>query len=653
MIGFSSDARYNHVQLGSPTIQVSVDRPFIAPFGFRSLGLAETLNNGQLSNAQIFYKVLLPIPSGNNGELKNLSSIIRRSVVGSKNFEATWGLTVTWMDVVSLDDARSCPTGNVPCPSPIIDERRQQNMQTLLLRFNAKRLLNEMLTSTFQATILTDGTSSFSIFNYEKMSIQIPSSEDNQAGFNGGNGFGWTKILQRSELQRANTLQMGEFPGRIIYKISGEQMIRGGCLPRNSYSGKLEMFPILAGMYGGEMLQVSGKCLQPQDAIICKFGSGPTSPTSPGYYVNSMQARCAVPRLIERGLVMLSLSVDGGNSYTASSYINIIHPSRMNPDVQLKSGWNETSPDYLTLNWDGIDRMSNSTSANVNVYLVGYRETDDQNVTGKEDGQTKCFVTNGQQNYTTLKDQYEVIWRNLKTLGSNIPLSTRTLRFRVRDFDCIAGMDCTNFEIGIVEVRLVNETDANMYRSFNSRVMPLGWFMNSVMFQKYGRDWPHSKCVNWYNVDKQDMTWMDNLLSCPCRLEQAIVDIGRFQPDVGCNMFDPIPDMCHYHIGAVHCVRAVQPTPKGSGNQCCYGSDGLLKYAADSFQGSTPDRSHDWGSYPYNGRDLVPSLSHWKHDVITFYYCCLWTGYKDCDYYMDMRATKDCTGYRVPRAGDN
>lgn len=113
MIGFSSDARYNHVQLGSPTIQVSVDRPFIAPFGFRGLGLAETVK-GQSSNAHIFYKIL--IPSAGNNDLKNLSSIIRSSVVGSGIFDATWGLTVTWIDVVSQDDVRSCSTGNVPCP---------------------------------------------------------------------------------------------------------------------------------------------------------------------------------------------------------------------------------------------------------------------------------------------------------------------------------------------------------------------------------------------------------------------------------------------------------------------------------------------------------------------------------------------------------
>jgi hypothetical protein len=50
-----------------------------------------------------------------------------------------------------------------------------------------------------------------------------------------------------------------------------------------------------------------------------------------------------------------------------------------------------------------------------------------------------------------------------------------------------------------------------------------------------------------------------------------------------------------------------------------------LKFAADSFQGSTPDRSHTWGAAPYGSNGLVPSMSHWIKDVVTFYYCCLWT----------------------------
>jgi hypothetical protein len=90
----------------------------------------------------------------------------------------------------------------------------------------------------------------------------------------------------------------------------------------------------------------------------------------------------------------------------------------------------------------------------------------------------------------------------------------------------------------------------------------------------------------------------------------------------------------------------------GSGNQCCYEQDGNLRYAADTYAGSTPDRSHDWGATPYGKPGYVPSLSHWIRDVVTFYYCCIWLDYTaDCDYYMTRRATKDCKAYMPPHAG--
>lgn len=89
-----------------------------------------------------------------------------------------------------------------------------------------------------------------------------------------------------------------------------------------------------------------------------------------------------------------------------------------------------------------------------------------------------------------------------------------------------------------------------------------------------------------------------------------------------------------------------------SGNQCCYGADGLLRYSEDTFQGSTPDRFHDWGADPYGSPGSVPSLSHGLADVMTFFYCCMWVDYKDCDFYMDVRPTTDCKYYKPPKQGN-
>ncbi|XP_013768805.1 sushi domain-containing protein 2 [Pundamilia nyererei] len=108
--------------------------------------------------------------------------------------------------------------------------------------------------------------------------------------------------------------------------------------------------------------------------------------------------------------------------------------------------------------------------------------------------------------------------------------------------------------------------------------------------------------------------------------------------------------VCTYHPGCVHCVRAIHASPiHGSGQQCCYDSTGALVLTGDSVGGSTPDRAHDWGSPPYIKPPRVPGYSHWLYDVMSFYYCCLWSDH--CHIYLKRRPSSGCQNYRPPRAG--
>lgn len=91
-------------------------------------------------------------------------------------------------------------------------------------------------------------------------------------------------------------------------------------------------------------------------------------------------------------------------------------------------------------------------------------------------------------------------------------------------------------------------------------------------------------------------------------------------------------------------------SPKyAAGQQCCYDATGTQVLTADSIGGSTPDRGHDWGSPPYRRPPRVPGASHWLYDVLSFYYCCLWSD--NCQYYFKHRPSSDCRTYRAPKAG--
>ncbi|KAK6178739.1 hypothetical protein SNE40_011254 [Patella caerulea] len=436
---------------------------------------------------------------------------------------------------------------------------------------------------------------------------------------NGGLNVGWKDVYCESNC--ISTQNVSVFPdimasdmkGRFIYKVSDDVIIRGGCLP--SDDGQLEVSPQYVSAFGGHIVDVSGVCVTNTSKVTCKFGA---SDPVEAVYASPMFVRCLTPRLTARDLVTLKITIDDSTVLHKDIHAVLPFQSTQLDHIVLSLGWDKTDVRKLNLTWD-YKVFSNNPAATVDILLIGYRETETQ-----------------------------MIFKILATLGTNVKISDGVFEFDTSDHRC-SGEDCKLFEQGMVEVRLNTKywTPATKYGFIGSGIFPIGWHVVEYMKSTHGADWSKVLCTNWYDTDRQEMTWLEELLDCPCTLDQALTDFGRWLTDGGCNIFNG--SVCTYHIGAVHCVRSFKPSKSGAGNQCCYGPDGNVRYAADSFQGSTPDRGHDWGAPPYNKPGYVPSLSHWKHDVVTFYYCCLWVDYKYCDNYMDQRATRDCKNYQPPK----
>ncbi|KAK3576419.1 hypothetical protein CHS0354_025181 [Potamilus streckersoni] len=498
--------------------------------------------------------------------------------------------------------------------------------------------------NTFQVLLLVNEIDTYTIINYANWEIEI--MQYFQAGFNGGNNRGWTPILpstpsgSKVDLSQLPNNQASDVMGRYIFRISGDVIVRGGCFRYDWYGYKkyifctmnviclfegdhLEVYPSYGGMFGGEMIDVAGPCFD-QAKLLCKFGDLRSGKTSTGVYVSKTKMRCPVPMLTERGRIQLSLSINGGATFQYFTNYTVVFPERLSDSLRIELPsvgnvtWYDQMADTLQINWNpGL--LTNDSTAKVDITLYGFTEHNN-----------------------------ESSYQKLKMLGS-APVYPGTYQFNTRDHIC-SGDACSQFEVGLVEVKLQSSFTPLSHNALYSDGIPLGWYVNTPMSQMYGGNWPAVMCDKWYDEDRKDMTWIEELPFCPCSLHQALADFGRWQSDVSCNLYSTSSSNCYYHKGAAHCVRAVQPSPQGSGNQCCYGPDGALRFAADTFQGSTPDRSHDWGAAPYVVPGRVPALSHWIKDVVTFYYCCLWVDYSKCDHYMDQRPTRDCSGYNPPRA---
>ncbi|CAG2242832.1 unnamed protein product [Mytilus edulis] len=415
------------------------------------------------------------------------------------------------------------------------------------------------------------------------------------SGFNAGEGRGYTTALNDEQLKYAVNNYGSDTKGRYIYRIDGEQIQHGGC-SNDSRGGVLTIHPAFAGMLGGKMLDISGPCMPPSSLLTqvkCRFG-GKDDFITYGYKVNSMKARCSVPRMSIRGWITVEMSINN-RPYSHSTKILIVHPGRVSKKERLHllymgkgQGWNETATTQLTLKWNS-SLLTDNRNANISISLMG-------------------LITQS----------------NLRNIGT-IRASAGQFTFQTSSITCI-GSICDEYEIGVVMAELQDQKQATFFRSIISNVITLGFYVNKAMVTKLGDNWPSQKCKTWYDQDRRDMSWLNSLEDCPCTLVQALSDIGRFQTDFGCYLYD-------------NSTITFELFHDAGGN---------LKYSSDSFQGSTPDRSHAWGGYPYGRVDLVPHISHWLKDVVTFYQCCLWTDYIDCDYYMDQRSTRDCKSYNPP-----
>lgn len=96
--------------------------------------------------------------------------------------------------------------------------------------------------------------------------------------------------------------------------------------------------------------------------------------------------------------------------------------------------------------------------------------------------------------------------------------------------------------------------------------------------------------------------------------------------------------------------KSINSPKYAAGQQCCYDGTGAQVLTADSIGGSTPDRAHDWGSPPFKRPPRIPGQSHWVYDVLSFYYCCLWSD--NCRYYFKHRPSSDCRRYQSPSSGE-
>ncbi|KAM4808187.1 sushi domain-containing protein 2 [Rhinophrynus dorsalis] len=392
----------------------------------------------------------------------------------------------------------------------------------------------------------------------------------------------------------------------------------GTCCP-DYHTFCVQISPESGLLMGGRDFVVLNVVFNSSSNVTCRFKY---EIITSGYVDDAGRAHCISPLLYETGRISFEMSVDGGRTYPYSGTWLSVHPGKV-LESEKCTLVNDTKWQYygtpnvsgtLTVTWD----QTTFKDETVNIEVWGYEETGDP-----------------------YSSSWSGSWKYLYSLAQN-HFNSGSFTFTPQP----AKPEHSIFEFGSLRINPSHYEDGHWdAHSLWSVDHAMAWHLGED-FRKDSAAWAHNKCLKWHQSDQKLPDFLSEIIDCPCTLAQSRADTGRFHPDYGCDI--ETGSVCTYHPGAVHCVRGIYGSPKyGAGQQCCYDSKGFQVLTSDSVGGSTPDRGHDWGSPPYRKPPRVPGFSHWLYDVITFYYCCLWSD--NCQYYLQLRPSSDCRTYKPPR----
>ncbi|CAH1121477.1 unnamed protein product [Ceutorhynchus assimilis] len=500
-------------------------------------------------------------------------------------------------------------------------------------------------TNTFQMVLATDEVYTYAIFNYLNLDWTSHTEAGGDTtrgeggvpayiGFNAGNG---TRSWEYSPYSQASVLRdlsgrgyANGFPGRHLFRID-ENILVGTCNKDIDGANLPLMFaPESGNMLGGTVVNITGPCFNPTDQILCKFD---VANVVYGTVVSRNRAICVQPLLMVEGYVRFEIAI-GPGTYKWKGRYYVETPASAAQKIYFKDmKVHEKSPSEIKITWEKYNLTTNE-NANIRISLWGYRETSIR--------PSLLYITDIAENvqntgeYTIVPSQY---------------------RNRENTF-------LTDIKFGFIQINLTESIPIQYDYSGTtqtttqattinpvvwSRPIPLGWYFGWQWERMYGTNWPKTLCDDWLRTDRYLKNFAHELPQCPCTLEQALIDKGKYMPDFDCDK-DSNPT-CYYNNQAVHCVRTGSPTLEGSEQQCCYDKNHYLMLSYDQQWGSSPKRCHNLGLMPYQEATKVPTLSQWFNDMVPKYLCCLWQDEQavGCETVrFERRPSQDCVAYQAP-----
>lgn len=341
--------------------------------------------------------------------------------------------------------------------------------------------------------------------------------------------------------------EVNNLPGRHIFRVD-EKILPGQCTPALGMEetiSTLTIAPESGNMLGGTVVNVTGPCFDDTQRVTCRFNMTRV----PATVIDKNRATCIMPRLYSAGYIDLFVEVDDSSEVTWKGKFFVETPFTASEHVYFPfQEYLDKQPETVTINWDAKN-LTLDQAAQVSITLWGYREATHPDLVFLD----TLVVTQNTGKFTMSPEAYQS---------------------RMQDW-------MMDFQTGILSV---NATQQGAYQPVIwSRPVPLAWYLHPLLNQTFGPDWPEKMCDKWINEDRffsnnftSDVSFeffkkyfgkyfifyffslvVEQLEPCPCNMNHAISDKGRFFPDQNCNQDS---GDCYFHEGAQHCVRSSMAT---------------------------------------------------------------------------------------------
>nr|XP_022323644.1 protein mesh-like [Crassostrea virginica] len=470
--------------------------------------------------------------------------------------------------------------------------------------------------NTFQAVLITNGQHSFTIYNFENIQWTTGTASGGsssnglggtpaQVGFNAGDGIVYFTVnaSRTPDIVDVDELSNVNIPGKFAFRIDANVIVDGGC----NVNGYLTITPHYGPMLGGQYVVINGPCIE-ENATISLSINGLTPKRCERKSEFSMV--CITPMFTYVGDALFLISLQDSTKPFIGRY------TILNPAVSKHKVYRHNHDDWSSgshqISWDpGAAELQDDDK--VDIHLFSLKEGTNRALTwektvlkqgiGRSIGTTQVFLQTNQNDY-----------------GLALRVTAATLR--------------------------TNQHERGIWSNIFPRALP----PNEAL----------SFCQNWLNAEAQ-MTPLpsDNAQPCPCTLDQALLDIVRFQPDPDCNMFNreswfSRTGNCLHRRDATHCIRMTE-LGQNVDNLCCYDQgnnliDSRLK------EGGSLQRYHYLG-----GSQIIPYLHNFYFDVLPFLYCCRYSQnvyivenddsivVNECPSFFTQRKFSSCVNYVPPR----